>query len=184
MDGLREAPAGVLGLGSVTGSEASFERLVVDHLDRGYRLAAVILGDTGEAEEAVSDAALLAWRSRNGLRDPARFDAWFTRILVNTCRDRLRTRRRRPIVEVLPSAPFEPTEPGDFRDLVHTRDELGRAFERLSANDRITLALRFWADLPIESIAERLDVPAGTVKSRLHNAVARLRAQLDSPEND
>jgi RNA polymerase sigma-70 factor (ECF subfamily) len=165
------------------GSEASFERLIVDHLDRGYRLAAVILGNAADAEEAVSDAAMLAWRSRNGLRDPARFDAWFTRILVNTCRDRLRSRRRRPIVEVLPTAPFELTEPGDFRDLVHTRDELGRAFERLSADDRITLGLRFWGDLPVDSIAERLDVPAGTVKSRLHNAVARLRAELQSPEN-
>ena len=184
MDGLNEAPARGWRLGSVTGSEASFERLVVAHLDRAYRLAAVILGSADDAEEAVSDAALLAWRSRSGLRDPDRFDAWFSRIVVNTCRDRLRSRRRRPVVEVLPTAPNEATEPGDFRELIHTRDELARAFELLSADDRITLVLRFWADLSIESIAERLGIPQGTVKSRLHHAIAGLRAGLKDPEVD
>ena len=183
MDGLNDAPTLAWRLGSVTGSEASFERLVVDHLDRAYRLAAVILGSTAEAEEAVSDAALAAWRSRNELRDAERFEAWFSRIVVNTCRDRLRVRRRRPVVEVFPTAPNEPTEPGDFRDMIHTRDELARAFEILSADDRITLVLRFWADLSIEAIAERLGIPPGTVKSRLHHALARLRAGL-GPEVD
>ena len=184
MDGLNEAPAGAWRLGSVTETEASFERLVVDHLNRAYRLAAVILGSTDDAEEAVSDAALLAWRSRKGLRDPDRFEAWFSRIVVNTCRDRLRSRRRRPVVEVFPTAPNEASEPGDFRELIHTRDELARAFELLSADDRITLVLRFWADLSIESIAERLGIPSGTVKSRLHHALARLRAGLRDPEVD
>ena len=184
MDGLNEAPAGAWRLGSVTETEASFERLVVDHLDRAYRLAAVIVGSTDDAEEAVSDAALLAWRSRKGLRDPDRFEAWFSRIVVNTCRDRLRSRRRRPVVEVFPTAPNEASEPGDFRELIHTRDELARAFELLSADDRITLVLRFWADLSIESIAERLGIPSGTVKSRLHHALARLRAGLRDPEVD
>jgi RNA polymerase sigma factor (sigma-70 family) len=182
MDGLHEAPARAWRLGSVTGSEPAFERLVLDHLDRAYRLAAVILGSAADAEEAVSDAAFLAWRSRNGLRDADRFEAWFGRIVVNTCRDRLRSRRRRPVVEVLPAAPNEAAEPGDFRELIHTRDELARAFERLSADDRIVLVLRFWADLSVESIAERLGIPSGTVKSRLHHAIARLRAGMKAKE--
>lgn len=118
------------------------------------------------------------------LRDLERFEAWFSRILVNTCRDRLRVRRRRPVVEVFPTAPDEHTEPGDFRDMIHTRDELARAFEVLSADDRITLVLRFWADLSIEAIGERLGIPSGTVKSRLHHALARLRAGLKGREVD
>jgi RNA polymerase sigma-70 factor (ECF subfamily) len=182
MDGLNEAAARAWRLGSVTGAEAAFERLVLDQLDRTYRLATVILGSAADGEEAVSDAALLAWRSRNGLRDPDRFEAWFSRIVVNTCRDRLRSQRRRPVVEVLPTASNEGTEPGDFRDLIHARDELARAFELLSADDQIVLTLRFWADLSIESIAERLRIPSGTVKSRLHHAIARLRAELRGPE--
>jgi RNA polymerase sigma factor (sigma-70 family) len=77
-----------------------FARLADRQLDASYRLAAVILGDALEAEDAVSDATLAAWRSFGSLRDLARFDAWFARILVNGCRDRLRRRRRRPIVDL------------------------------------------------------------------------------------
>ena len=54
-------------------------------IELAYRLAAVILGDALEAEDAVADAALSAWRSRSSLRDIERFDAWFDRIVVNTC---------------------------------------------------------------------------------------------------
>ena len=62
----------------------------------------MILGDPVEAEDAVHDAAVVAWRGFAGLRDRDRFEAWFGRILVNGCRDRLRRRRRRPIVAWIP----------------------------------------------------------------------------------
>ena len=64
----------------------SFCRLVDRNLDGSYRLAAGILGDRVEAEDAVHDAAVAAWRGFHELRDPDRFDAWFRRILVNGCR--------------------------------------------------------------------------------------------------
>lgn len=159
---------------------AAFERLLLDQLDRSYRLAAVILGSALEAEDAVSDAALQAWRSRSGLRDQERFEAWFGRIVVNVCRDRLRARRRTPVVEVLPAPPSDPAEPLDFRDAVHECEELDRAFDRISPDDRIVLALRFWADLPVDAIAAGLGVPEGTVKSRIHYALGRLRLAMTS----
>ena len=81
---------------------ATFARLLDRSLDRQYRLATAILGDPIEAEDAVHDAALVAWRGFGKLRDVDRFDAWFGRILVNGCRDRLRARRRRPIIGALP----------------------------------------------------------------------------------
>jgi hypothetical protein len=59
-----------------------FCRVVEPQLDRVYRLATVILGDRAEAEDAVHDAALRAWQHFEDLRDPGRFDAWFTRIVV------------------------------------------------------------------------------------------------------
>ena len=182
MDELSEAPVRSWRRAPLTESAGSFEQLVLGQLDRSYRLAAVILGSEIEAEDAVSDAALRAWRSRHRLRDPERFEAWFGRIVVNTCRDRLRSRRRLPVIDVLPSGMDEPTGPGDFRDVVHARDEVERSFEGLSADDRMVLVLRFWADLSVDAIADRLDLPAGTVKSRLHHAMARLRAGLTRPE--
>jgi RNA polymerase sigma-70 factor (ECF subfamily) len=71
-------------------------------LDRLYRLAGLILADTHEAEDAVQDALVLAFRGYDRLRDPGRFDAWLDRILVNGCRDRL---RRRGVVRFIPLAP-------------------------------------------------------------------------------
>src|SRR5687767_13282049 len=64
-------------------------------LDRAYRLAGFILGDAREAEDATQDAMLRAWHQRDSLRDLHKAQAWFDRILVNVCRDRLRRKRPR-----------------------------------------------------------------------------------------
>ena len=74
--------------------DAAFVRLADKHLDQAYRLARAILRDAGEAQDATHDAFVQAWRKWETLRDPSRFEAWFDRILVNTCRNRLRAGRR------------------------------------------------------------------------------------------
>lgn len=97
---------------------------------------------------------------------------------MNTCRDRLRSRARRPIQSLdlgsLPSVP-------DGSQAAASRDELGRALASLNPDQRIVIVLRFWADLTVEDIADRLGVPAGTVKSRLHNSLRALRSSLEEP---
>jgi RNA polymerase sigma-70 factor (ECF subfamily) len=162
-----------------------FASLIESQLDASFRLATVILGSAIEAEDAVADAALSAWRSRRRLRDPDRFEAWFGRILVNACRDRLRSRRRHPVAELSAVEVGGPdANRADFRDAVHARDSMSRAFETLEPDERIVLVLRFWHDLPVEAIAERVGIPSGTVKSRLHHATLRLRAALAVLEGD
>ena len=84
-----EIPAGKL----MTERDASFSALTQRHLDATYRVATIIVGDPAEAEDATHDALVLAWRRWPTLRDPAKFEARFHRILVNVCRDRLRGRR-------------------------------------------------------------------------------------------
>jgi RNA polymerase sigma-70 factor (ECF subfamily) len=125
----------------------------------------------------VHDAALTAWRSFGQLREPARFDAWFTRILVNHCRDRLRARRRRPIVRSIPDAAG-----ADAASMIGKRDEVARSLTVLEPDELIVVVLRFWQDLTIDQIANRLGVPSGTVKSRLHHALRRLQAALIAAE--
>ena len=68
----------------------AFQALADEHLDAAYRLARIILRDQAEAQDATHDAFVQAWRKWSTLRDPDRFEAWFDRILVNACRDRLR----------------------------------------------------------------------------------------------
>jgi RNA polymerase sigma factor (sigma-70 family) len=162
----------------------AFAELTERHLDAAYRLAGVILGDAGEAEDAAHDAAVAAWRSRDLLRDEARFEAWFTRIVVNVCRDRLRARRRHRVVELVAEPRYGAANSvdGDPEVAFAVRDTLGRALRVLEPDELIVVVLRFYRDLPVEAIAERVGVPAGTVKSRLHNALRRLRAAVEAGE--
>ena len=162
---------------STAGRAAAFRRLSGDQLAASYRLARAILHDPGEAEDAVQDAFEQAWRRWPQLRDPARVDAWFQRILVNTCRNRLRSRRGKVFVDVTTEVALR--APGDPFGDTHDREVVGRAMAGLDPDCRITVALRFFADLSIEEIATRTGVPAGTVKSRLHRALQQLHGSLE-----
>jgi len=155
----------------------AFIRLADRELDRSYRLAAMLLGSEMEAEDAVQDAAVTAWERFGGLRDPARFDAWFQRILVNGCRDRLRRRAR---VRLLPvdGGPERPV-PDATSGLVE-RVALRDALAGLSTEHREVVVLRYFADLSLDQIAERTGERPGTVKSRLHNGLTTLRAAYEA----
>lgn len=162
---------------AVDDRRAAFTALADRELDRAYRLAGVILGDAFEAEDATHDAVVAAWQRFASLRDQDRFEAWFQRILVNTCRDRMRRRRRRPSVEL--DLARELTGGRDAFGEAEDRMVLGAVFERLSVDHRLVIVLRFYADLTVDDIADRLGVPTGTVKSRLHAATQRLQAALE-----
>lgn len=158
-----------------TRRDAAFVRLADEHLDRAYRLARAILHDPTEAQDATHDAFVQAWRKWATLRDPSRFEPWFDRILVNTCRNRLRSNRRLAIDISAEVALVTGDHAGDADD----RHVLGAAIEALSPDDRVVVALRFYHDLRVEDIAIRLGVPAGTVKSRLHRALKRLHEAIE-----
>jgi RNA polymerase sigma-70 factor (ECF subfamily) len=160
--------------------EAEFARLVDGGLERSYRIARLILRNDSDAEDAVQDSVVAAWRQWRQLRDYTRFDAWFGRILVNRCRDRLRRADRTRNVDLSPSLA---SGSGEFEQADHRMD-MAAAFERLSADQRIAVVLRYWADLTVDDIGQRLGVPSGTVKSRLHHAIERLRQELTPAEVD
>ena len=161
----------------------AFRRLIERQVDASYRLAAVILGDRVEAEDAVHDAAVSAWRGFAALRDPDRFDAWFRRIVVNGCRDRLRARARRRVVDVgRELADAEHPRVADVAEAAAVRDALARAIDSLGPEEQVLVALRFHADLTVPAIAEALGIPEGTVKSRLHHAMGRLRTALQEAD--
>ena len=153
-------------------------------LDRAYRIARLILGDPSEAEDATNDAALTAWRRFSELREPARFEAWFGRILVNACRDRLRARRRLPMsIEANRVSPLRDPISADPADTLARQDVLRTAIRSLSPEHREVVVLRYYADLSVEQIAQRTGTRAGTVKSRLHYALRRLRDEVDAGDD-
>ncbi len=152
-------------------------------LDRAYRTARLILLDSAEAEDATHDAALVAWRRFGELRDPDRFEAWFGRILVNACRDRLRARRRMPItIDAADVGRLDGGPAQDPADAIARADLLRDAFRLLSPEHREVVALRFYADLTVEQIADRTGLRTGTVKSRLHYAVRHMRDGIEADD--
>ena len=158
----------------------AFEQLVDERLDATYRLARLILRDAQEAEDATHDAFVRAWRDHARLRDPDRFDAWFGRILVNACRDRLRRGSHRRHDDLDRAAAT--AAPHDAHRQVDDRDALERAFRGLNADQRIAVVLRFYRDLPVEQVARTVGAPVGTVRSRLHYALKELRRALEAAD--
>jgi RNA polymerase sigma-70 factor, ECF subfamily len=158
---------------------AAFSSLLDRSIDRSYRLATVILGNRVDAEDAVADATLRAWQHVTSLREPARFDAWFSRILVNVCRDRLRQRHDGPAV-----LGFDPPSPLDAFSESVERAALQEALAKISPEHRAVVALHYLEGMTVEQIAEHVGARKGTVKSRLHYGVAELRAAYEAAARD
>jgi RNA polymerase sigma-70 factor (ECF subfamily) len=156
-----------------------FGRLLDASLDRCFRLAAVILGNRLDAEDAVEDAALRAWRHFDALRDPDRFDAWFSRIVVNVCRDRFRQRRGLPA-----TLAFDPPSASDPITESVERAALHQALATLTPEHRAVIALHYLEGLTVDQVADRIGIRAGTVKSRLHYGIGELRAAYDAAGRD
>ena len=158
------------------GDREAFAILVHQVSDTLFAVAYRILRDTGLAEDALQNALVLAWRRLPHLRDPERFEAWIHRILVHACYDESqRSRSWTATVRVLPiDGPSTP----DTSDIVADRDELEQAYRRLSLEQRAVFVLHHYLGLPLVEVAEILGIPAGTARSRLHYAIAGLRAAL------
>jgi RNA polymerase sigma-70 factor (ECF subfamily) len=164
---------------AASGDHRAFGLLAEQSADRLYGTATLILRDRAMAEDAVQDALVRAWRDLPTLKDRSRWDAWVRRLTVHACIDEARRRRRRPTVTLLP----EHDRPvRDATTQVADRDQLERAFARLSAQHRAALVLHHHVGLPLPEIADALGVPLGTAKSRLHHARRAMRAALETDE--
>ena len=158
------------------GDREAFAVLVHQVSDSLYAVAHRILRDSGLAEDALQNALVLAWRRLPHLRDADRFEAWVHRILVHACYDESqRTRSWTANVRLLPvDGPSTP----DGSAAVADRDELERAYRRLTLEQRAVFVLHHYLGLPLVEVAELLGIPAGTARSRLHYAIAGLRDAL------
>jgi RNA polymerase sigma-70 factor (ECF subfamily) len=158
------------------GDQEAFADLVYAIADRFLAVSNRILGDIGLAEDATQQALLGIWQDLPRLRDPARFEAWSYRILVHACyAEGRKSRRWAPNMRLL-----SVDEPAvvDGTGAVVDRDQLERAFRRLSMNHRTVVVLHHYLDLPLERVADIVGSPRGTVGSRLHYATRQLRTAL------
>jgi RNA polymerase sigma factor (sigma-70 family) len=161
------------------GDREAFSALATTSYSRLHRVAQNILSDLDLAEDATQQALVSMWQKLPQLREPQRFEAWSYRILVNCCYGEARKARR-----WLPSLETERQDPdagaaSALSGIIY-RDQLERGFRRLSMEQRVVVVLYHYLDLPLERIAEVLDIPVGTAHSRLHRAMQALRAALEA----
>jgi len=160
------------------GDEEAFDALVRATGDRCVAIAYRILRDLHLAEDAVQAAYVAAWRDLRSLREPDRFEAWLHRLLARACYEEARRTRR--FAANIRALPVDAAFTRDEVLTVHNRDQLERSMARISADQRAVLVFHHYVGLTLPEIAERLEIPIGTVKSRLHYATAAMRAALEA----
>lgn len=165
------------------GDHDAFTELVRASYPRLFGVARLILRDSDRAKDAVQDGLMQAWRHIRSLRDPDAWDAWLHRTTVRACYKVARKEKRRSLVElhVTPDPAVAGTP--DASSSIAERDRLGRELDRLDIDRRAVIVLHFYLDLPLREVAEILDIPAGTAKSRLHRGLAAMRESMRAPES-
>ena len=163
------------------GDVDAFSALTAALTQQLYSAARLILRDDERAADAVQDALLRAWLDIRGLRDPEKFEAWLHRLLVRACYRAADRHRTREVVE-LRVATTAATATPDAQGDVAARDQLSRAFRRLSPQQRAVITLHHYLGMTLVESAEVLGIPLGTMQSRLNRAMKALRASLEADE--
>ena len=160
------------------GDHDAFATLVGATVARSDAIARLILRDPERAKDAIQESYVRAWRDLPTLRDSERFEAWLRRLVVHACLNEARRAKRRPLeVELLPiDQPIMTDTAASLAD----RDEIERGFRRLAPEQRAVIVLHYYLGHPLPEVAELMNVPLGTAKSRLHRAIRSLRGAVDA----
>jgi RNA polymerase sigma factor (sigma-70 family) len=158
------------------GDEQAFARIVAEYHDDLCRVAYVICQDTEVAHEAVQVAWATAWRQLRKLREPERLKSWLVAIAANEARQQMRRQRRRTVVELKVERP-------EFKEgstIWTSSVDLRNALNRLSAEDRQLLALRYVAGVDSFELSHMTGLSPSGTRARLQRILHELRTELES----
>jgi len=167
------------------GDELAIEALVQRYQNYVYRLCYLVMRNEQDAEDMTQETFIRACRAlpRFEIREGVSFEAWLYRIAVNCCRSRMRRKwyqvvpwQRLGFGERIAANAEDRPERVVLRD--EQRGQVLKAIDKLGEKHRLVIILRYYADLSNEEIAQVLNIPSGTVRSRLHTARWRLRELL------
>src|SRR5471032_2486219 len=162
------------------GERASLEILLARHLDQIHAICRRILGHPEDALDATQEALIAISRGITRFDSRSQFTTWMYRVATNAALDEARRRRRRPLAsEHLP----ERTSVADATDAVDARLDIDAALATLPADFRAAVALRDLAGLDYAEIATVLDIPIGTVRSRIARGRAILADRIGNRED-
>jgi RNA polymerase sigma-70 factor (ECF subfamily) len=161
------------------GDEPAFVALMDRHERRVYNLAYRMLGNTEDARDVTQEVFLSCFRHLGTFRGEAAFSTWLHRVTVNACHDLIR--RRPPTASLDAGVADRPAGP-DLADRAVLASDVQRALLAIPPEYRAVLVLHEVGDLPVGEVAAVLEIPVGTVKSRLHRGRVALARALGLPE--
>ena len=174
-DGARGRPERAYVIAAQQGDEAAFAELVRLHHRRAYAVARAIVLSHEDAEDAVQDGFLHAFRALDRFRSDQPFGAWLNRIVANASLDLVRRRKVRDADELPDTVALPFRDPGEADEL---RRRLSQALTHLSARQRSVIVLHDVEGFTHGEIGQMLGIPEGTARSDLHHARAALRRLL------
>ena len=173
---------------ATAGDLESFNQLVLRWERPIYALAYRTLGREEDARDVVQEAFLRAFRGLRGFKGEAKFSSWLYRITLNLCRDWIRRERRAPLVQVpegvdaVDLADDQAAPVDSVEDLVARREmslAVSRAMAELPEEQRTAIMLKEYHGLTFQEIADLLECPLSTVKTRLYQGLSVLRRRLE-----
>ena len=162
------------------GDREAFGALVEQYRDNVYRLAYRMCGNAYDADEAAQEAFVAAWRALPNFRGDAKFSTWLYRLTTNAAIDVMRREKRHQTVgdgEMVDLAD-DADSPQETVERTEQQEAVQKALATLSEEYREVLLLRYMEELDYAEIAEVLQLPSGTVKSRINRAKAALKTAL------
>lgn len=157
------------------GNHNAFMKLLDGRLDALYRIAYSYFKDKDDASDAVQDSVLMAYKSIRNLQDNSKFNSWITSILVNRCRDILRRNKKISFEEYRDEAITCCHSPSDQYSKLEMSIDIINSLQGLDEKHRDVITLKYLGDYSIKEISKILDIPEGTVKSRLNTGIKKLR---------
>jgi RNA polymerase sigma-70 factor (ECF subfamily) len=168
------------------GERALFDVLIQQRIEVLYRIAYSYFRDKDKASDAVQDTILIAYKGFDKLKDKDKFNSWITTILVNRCRDILRRNKKINLQEydekILDINTIKANVKSEYSKL---EDKLFviQLLDSIDKKYREVISLKYLGDYTIEEISVILDIPQGTVKSRLNTGIKKLRTLMEVKDN-
>lgn len=155
------------------GDRNAFESLIRANENSMYRIARVILKSDADCVDAIQETIIKSYRAIARLKHPDYFKTWLTKILINECKNILRNRNKIIAIDNINNVTYE-------KDAINECEllDLKQAIEKMDKEIKIIVMLYYYEDLSVKTISEILDIPEGTIKSRLHRARAYLYKKL------
>lgn len=155
-------------------SKEEFVKLIDENKLSMYKLAKSILKNDSQAEDALSESILKAYKNKDKIKDVNNFKLWIMKILANECYNLIRKNKRFELIDNLESL-----------NLIHmdkSSNNLKEIVEKLNKEYSSVIVLYYYEDMSIKQISDILNIPEGTVKSRLSRAKSKLRVLLNNEE--